>query len=82
MTALLLALLALQTPVDEGTLVVREDTVEGTSWEGPTDRHRPRSVRLDRDDAGWVLNVYPTARPGGVNRPAGDSAVVLGAAPA
>ncbi|HYL56160.1 MAG TPA: hypothetical protein VEU73_11360 [Gemmatimonadales bacterium] len=28
MTALLLALLALQTPVDEGTLVVREDTAE------------------------------------------------------
>ena len=28
MTALLLALLVLQSPVDEGTLVVREDTVE------------------------------------------------------
>src|SRR5207244_13429024 len=28
MTALLLVLLALQAPVDEGTLVIREDTVE------------------------------------------------------
>lgn len=61
MTALLLALLALQTPVDEGTLVVREDTVE-IAREG----FRLTALRTTAGAARWTLATtvrYNRSRP-------------------
>ena len=66
MTALLLALLALQTPVDEGTLVVREDTAEIAregfrltalrTAAGPTRWTLATTVRYDRSRPVIVLD--------------------------
>ena len=61
MTALLLALIALQTPVDEGTLVVREDTVE-IAREG----FRLTALRTTAGAARWTLATtvrYNRSRP-------------------
>ena len=61
MTTLLLALLALQTPVDEGTLVVREDTVE-IAREG----FRLTALRTTAGAARWTLATtvrYNRSRP-------------------
>ncbi|HXI63063.1 MAG TPA: hypothetical protein VNH14_00995 [Gemmatimonadales bacterium] len=61
MTALLLALLALQTPVDEGTLVVREDTAE-IAREG----FRLTALRTTAGAARWTLATtvrYNRSRP-------------------
>ena len=61
MTALLLALLAFQTPVDEGTLVVREDTVE-IAREG----FRLTALRTAAGGARWTLATtvrYNRSRP-------------------
>jgi len=60
-TALLLALLAFQTPVDEGTLVVREDTVE-IAREG----FRLTALRTAAGAARWTLATtvrYDRSRP-------------------
>jgi len=60
-TALLLALLALQTPVDEGTLVVREDTAE-IAREG----FRLTALRTTAGAARWTLATtvrYNRSRP-------------------
>jgi len=60
-TALLLALLAFQTPVDEGTLVVREDTVE-IAREG----FRLTALRTAPGAARWTLATtvrYDRSRP-------------------
>ena len=61
MTALLLALLALQTPLDEGTLVVREDTVEIAR-----EALRLARARVGDGSTGWKLAStvrYDRARP-------------------
>lgn len=61
MSALLLALLALQAPVDEGTLVVHEDTVE-TARES----FRLTAVRTGAGTMGWTLAAtirYDRGRP-------------------
>jgi hypothetical protein len=58
---LLLALLAVQTPVDEGTLVVREDTAEVAR-----EAFRLSSVRIGLGGTGWTLATtarYDRARP-------------------
>ena len=61
MTAVLLALLALQTPVDEGTLVVREDTVEVAR-----EAFRLTAVRTGAGGTRWTLATtvrYDRTRP-------------------
>ena len=61
MTAVLLALLALQTPVDEGTLVVREDTVEVAR-----EAFRVTAVRTGAGGTRWTLATtirYDRTRP-------------------
>jgi len=60
-TAVLLALLALQTPVDEGTLVVREDTVEVAR-----EAFRLTAVRTGAGGTRWTLATtvrYDRTRP-------------------
>src|SRR5207249_2033668 len=60
-TAVLLALLALQTPVDEGTLVVREDTVEVAR-----EAFRVTAVRTGAGVTRWTLATtirYDRTRP-------------------
>ena len=61
MTAVLLALLALQTPVDEGTLVVREDTVEVAR-----EAFRVTAVRTGAGGTRWTIATtirYDRTRP-------------------
>ena len=61
MTVVLLALLALQTPVDEGTLVVREDTVEVAR-----EAFRVTAVRTGAGVTRWTLATtirYDRTRP-------------------
>jgi len=60
-TAVLLALLALQTPVDEGTLVVREDTVEVAR-----EAFRVTAVRTGAGGTRWTIATtirYDRTRP-------------------
>jgi len=60
-TALLLALLALQTPVDEGTLVVREDTAEIAR-----ERFRLTALRTTAGATRWTFATtvrYDRSRP-------------------
>ena len=66
MTALLLALLVLQSPVDEGTLVVREDTVEIAR-----EAFRLTAVRTGTGVTRWTLATtirYDRSRPVVVTR--------------
>src|SRR5207253_637659 len=60
-TAVLMALLALQTPVDEGTLVVREDTVEVAR-----EAFRVTAVRTGAGGTRWTIATtirYDRTRP-------------------
>ena len=61
MILLLLALVAVQTPIDEGTLVVRQDTAEVAR-----EAFRLSSVRIGPGGMGWTLATtarYDRARP-------------------
>ena len=61
MTAVLLALLAFQTPVDEGTLIVREDTVEVAR-----EAFRVTAVRTGAGGTRWTIATtirYDRTRP-------------------